>query len=60
MSFDRLIRFRDREGIDRYGNVENEVAASELEGETVQLVSGNIESGFKILEEKAEVAKVTR
>jgi hypothetical protein len=60
MTFDRLIRFRDRKGIDRYGNVETEVAASELEGQIVQLVSGNIESGFKIIEEKAEVAKVTR
>lgn len=58
MSFDRLIRFQDREGIERFGNVENEVAPSELKGKTVQLVSGSVESGFKILEEKAEVAKV--
>lgn len=58
MSFDRLIRFQDREGFERYGNVENEVAPSELRGKTVQLVSGSVESGFKVLGEKAEVAKV--
>lgn len=60
MSFDRLIRFRDSAGIERYGNVENEVAASELAGKAVQLVSGSIETGFKSLDEKAEVVKVTK
>lgn len=59
MSFDRLIRFEDREGIERYGNIEDEVATLELEGKTVQLVSGSIESGFETLKEKAEVAKVS-
>lgn len=58
MSFDRLIRFQDREGIERFGNVESEVAPSELKGRTVQLVSGSVEAGFKVLEDKAEVAKV--
>lgn len=58
MSFHKLIRFRDKEGIERYGDVEGEIAPSELEGRTVKLVSGNIESGFKTTEEKAEVAKV--
>lgn len=60
MSFDRLIRFRDRAGIERYGNVEDKVAPSELEGKTVRLVSGDIESGFRMQDEKAEVAKVSR
>lgn len=60
MSFDRLIRFRDRAGVERYGNVKDEVVPSGLEGKTVQLVSGNMESGFKIQDEKAEVAKVSR
>lgn len=59
MSFDRLIRFLDKEGIERYGNVEGEIPASELEGKTVQLVSGSIESGFKVLDEKTELAKVS-
>ncbi|EEU36776.1 uncharacterized protein NECHADRAFT_98244 [Fusarium vanettenii 77-13-4] len=58
MSFDRLIRFLDKEGIERYGNVEGEIPASELEGKTVQLVSGSIESGFKVLDEKAELVKL--
>lgn len=58
MSFKRLIRFYDKEGKERYGDVEDEIAPSELEGKAVNLVSGNIESGFKVLEEKVEVAKV--
>ncbi|KAH7268844.1 hypothetical protein B0J15DRAFT_390054 [Fusarium solani] len=58
MSFDRLIRFLDKEGIERYGNVEGEIPASELEGKTVQLVSSSIESGFKVLDEKAELVKL--
>lgn len=58
MSFHRLIRFHDTEGIERYGDVEDEIAPSELEGKTVKLVLGNIESGFKVMEEKAEVVKV--
>lgn len=59
MSFGRLIRFHDKDGIERYGDVEDEIAPPELEGKTVKLVSGNIESGFKFLGEKAEVAKVS-
>lgn len=58
MSFHRLIRFRDKEGIERHGDVEDEIAPSELEGKTVKLVSGNIETGFKVMEERADVAKV--
>ncbi|KAF7553480.1 hypothetical protein G7Z17_g3605 [Cylindrodendrum hubeiense] len=57
MSFDRLIRFIDKNGVERYGNVESELSASELNGKQVQLVSGNIESGFKVTDDKAEVAK---
>lgn len=59
MSFNRLIRFLDKEGIERYGDVEDEVLPSQLEGKTVKLVSGSLESGFEVVEEKAEVAKVS-
>lgn len=59
MSFNRLIRFLDKEGIERYGDAEDEVLPSELEGKTVMLVSGSLESGFEVVEEKAEVAKVS-
>lgn len=58
MSFHRLIRFHDKEGVERHGDVEDEIAPSELEGKKVRLVSGNIESGFKVMEETAEVVKV--
>lgn len=58
MSFHKLIRFHDKEGVERYGDVEDEISPSELEGRTVKLVSDNIESGFKITEETAEVTKV--
>lgn len=59
MSFTRLIRFHDKAGLERFGNVEDETVPSELVGKTVKLVSGSIESGFKVMEEKAEVAKVS-
>lgn len=58
MSFHRLFRFHDKEGFERYGDIEDEISPSELKGKTVKLVSGSIESGFKVTEEKAEVAKV--
>lgn len=60
MAFNRIIRFYDKEGVERYGDVEDEIPPSELEGRTVKLVSGNLETGFKVMDEKAEVAKVGR
>ncbi|KAK7460209.1 hypothetical protein Landi51_00457 [Colletotrichum acutatum] len=36
MSFNRLIRFEDAEGVERYGNIDNDIPASGLLGKTVQ------------------------
>lgn len=57
MAFDRLIRFVDQAGTTQYGNVEHELGDDTLEGKEVQLVSGNIESGFELLPERSIVQK---
>ncbi|KAM5343944.1 hypothetical protein ACJ41O_012481 [Fusarium nematophilum] len=57
MPFDRLIRFLDEGGVERFGNVEADVPTSELTGKEVQLVSGDLESGFRVQDEKGKVAK---
>lgn len=58
MSFDRLIRFEDAEGVEKYGNIDNNVPASELVGKTVQVVLGTLESGFNVSDDQAVVGKV--
>lgn len=60
MSFDRLIRFLDKEGVERRGNVESDLPASELPGKEVQLLSGSFYSGYKVTDERAEVVKVSK
>ncbi|KAL2878713.1 hypothetical protein SGCOL_005938 [Colletotrichum sp. CLE4] len=57
MSFDRLIRFEDAEGVERYGNIDSDVAASELLGKSVQVVLGTLESGFSVSDQQAVVGK---
>ncbi|KAJ0318074.1 hypothetical protein COL5a_010821 [Colletotrichum fioriniae] len=59
MSFDRLIRFEDAEGVERYGNIDNNVPASELVGKTVQVVLGTLESGFNFQPPKKPVIFAT-
>ncbi|KAK1528712.1 uncharacterized protein CCOS01_06546 [Colletotrichum costaricense] len=58
MSFDRLIRFEDAEGVERYGNIDNNVPASELLGKTVEVVLGTLESGFNVSDDQAVVGKL--
>jgi 2-keto-4-pentenoate hydratase/2-oxohepta-3-ene-1,7-dioic acid hydratase in catechol pathway len=59
MSFDRLIRFIDSAGLERYGNVESEVAGGDLVGKTVSLLQGNMTTGFSVMPDtKAQVTKV--
>lgn len=58
MSLDRLIRFLDEDGQEKYGNVEREIPTGELEGSVVQLLTGNIEIGFQKQNQQAKVAKV--
>ncbi|KAH6952463.1 hypothetical protein BKA56DRAFT_505099 [Ilyonectria sp. MPI-CAGE-AT-0026] len=58
MSFDRLIRFLDKEGVERRGNVASDLPASELPGKEVQLLSGSFYSGYNVTDERAVVAKL--
>lgn len=60
MSFTRLIRFLDKNGDERFGNVQSDISPSELVGQTVQLVSGSIEKGFKLNDIEIQVSKVSR
>lgn len=57
-AFERLIRFEDKEGKTVYGNLEKEVPTREIEGSSVEVLSGDIKSGFKKTGEKATVRKV--
>ncbi|USP80482.1 Fumarylacetoacetate hydrolase domain-containing protein 2 [Curvularia clavata] len=57
-AFERLIRFQDAEGKTVYGNLEEEVPTREIEGRSVEVVEGDVESGFKKTEKKAKVAKL--
>lgn len=57
-AFERLIRFEDKDGKTVYGNLEEEVPTREIEGSSVEVLSGDIKSGFKKTGEKATVGKV--
>src|SRR5947209_2422402 len=46
-AFERLIRFEDGEGKTVYGNLEEEVPTREIEGRSVEVVEGDVESGFR-------------
>lgn len=58
MSFDRLIRFVDENGKQRYGNLEHPHGAKEIEGSEVQLLGGDLQGGFHKSSERATVKKV--
>ncbi|KAJ9144477.1 Fumarylacetoacetate hydrolase [Pleurostoma richardsiae] len=58
MSFDRLIRFIDVNGVERYGNVEDDVPVDDLVGKTVHVVAGLLSSALHTLPETAQVAKI--
>lgn len=57
-AFERLICFEDNEGKTVYGNLEREVPTREIEGSTVEVLEGDVKSGFKKTREKATVGKV--
>jgi transcription initiation factor TFIIH subunit 2 len=56
--FDRLIRFEAADGQTYYGNLEKELPTREMEGSTVEVLEGDIKTGFKGLGTKAKVTKV--
>lgn len=57
-AFKRLIRFEDAEGKTVYGDLEKEVPTREIEGSTVEVLEGDVKSGFNKAGSKAKVAKV--
>jgi transcription initiation factor TFIIH subunit 2 len=56
--FDRLIRFEAADGQTYYGNLERELPTREMEGATVEVLEGDIKTGFKGLGTRAKVTKV--
>lgn len=58
MSFERLIRFQADDGKTYYGNLTKEVPTHEIEGSKVEIVSGDVETGFKKTGTEATVSKV--
>ncbi|EUC32630.1 hypothetical protein COCVIDRAFT_42161 [Bipolaris victoriae FI3] len=57
-AFERLIRFEDAEGKTVYGNLEKEVPTREIQGSTVEVLEGDVKSGFKKTGSKATVSKL--
>jgi transcription initiation factor TFIIH subunit 2 len=57
-SFDRLIRFQTSDGAEKYGNLPSEVPTRDIEGSEVDLLDGDIKSGFKKVGGKAKVGKL--
>ena len=59
-AFERLIRFEDTAGKIVYGNLEKEMATKEIEGSVVEVLDGDVKSGFRKTGGKATVGKVSR
>lgn len=57
-SFERLIRFQTADGNVKYGNLEKEVPTREIEGSEVEVLTGDIKTGFKKSGEKSKVGKL--
>ncbi|KAF2878425.1 hypothetical protein BDV95DRAFT_557444 [Massariosphaeria phaeospora] len=58
MAFERLIRFKTDDGKTLYGNLTKEVPTLEIEGTKVEVLDGDIESGFKKTGNEATVSKL--
>ena len=58
MSFERLIRFLDADGHERYGNIQKAMPSGEIIGLQVQVIAGCLAGGFTRTTEKARVTKV--
>jgi transcription initiation factor TFIIH subunit 2 len=57
-SFERLIRFETADGKTVYGNLEKETPTREIEGTEVEVLSGDVNSGFKKSGERVKVGKL--
>lgn len=59
MGFERLIRFVSSTGETQYGNLAKETPTKEIQGSEVEILKGDIESGFEKTGEKATVKQVS-
>ncbi|KAH7073495.1 hypothetical protein BKA63DRAFT_534000 [Paraphoma chrysanthemicola] len=57
-TFERLIRFQTADGKTVYGNLEKEVPTRDIEGSEVEVLEGDIKSGFKKSGSKTKVGKL--
>ncbi|RAR07854.1 tfiih basal transcription factor complex p44 subunit [Stemphylium lycopersici] len=57
-AFERLIRFEDTAGKIVYGNLDKETPTKEIEGSVVEVLDGDVKSGFKKTGGKATVGKL--
>jgi transcription initiation factor TFIIH subunit 2 len=57
-AFERLIRFETGEGKTMYGNLKTEMPTRDIEGSEVEVLEGDIQSGFKKSGGSAKVGKV--
>ena len=57
-AFERLIRFQAEGGKTVYGNLEKETPTREIEGSSVEVLEGDVKSGFKKTGTKATVSKL--
>lgn len=59
MGFERLIRFVSSMGETQYGNLTKETPTKEIQGSEVEILKGDIESGFEKAGKKATVKQVS-
>jgi transcription initiation factor TFIIH subunit 2 len=57
-AFERLIRFETGEGKTMYGNLKKEIPTRDIEGSEVEVLEGDIQSGFKKSGGSVKVGKV--
>lgn len=57
-TFERLIRFLDEDGKTCYGDLPMSVSADKIEGKSVKVLSGELNTGFKPTETRKTVKKV--
>jgi transcription initiation factor TFIIH subunit 2 len=58
VSFERLIRFKSKDGKTYHGNLPKETPSAEIVGSEVETLEGDIANGFKKTGQKAHVSEV--
>lgn len=58
VSFERLIRFKSKDGKTYHGNLPEETSSAKIEGSEVEILEGDISNGFKKTGQKVHVSEV--